>query len=664
MQFALSAAFLLVLTPLVAAGQAGRTAQPSMPVPEKAAEAYNQYLRARMLEDAGDVEGAIAAYKKAILADPTAADIPADLATLYLRESRANEAIAAAEQSLKIAPNNRDGHRVLGTIYASMAGRAPDRQRGGQNSGTQQTLARAVEHLEKAVEPSPNAVVDPNLRAMLAQVHMAMSNYDKAIPILVDLVKQEPGWQQGPGLLVEAYSGAGRGADAVAWLEEAAPGNPQLYTMLADFYGRERRWADAANAYEQALRRSPRSFDLRVRMASSLLNTGSRADVVKARDALREAVGMRGTDERALFLLSQAERRAGEREAAETTARRLIELNAKNPRGYYALAEALEEQRRLQPLVEALEPAVATFRSATDGGNALVMLLPHLGFAYQELGQNDKAISTFEEARKLSPDDPALAGYVIQAHLAAKNYGVAADLARAARGRNPKDLRLVRLEAQALRRAGKGAQALTLLEEVARAQPSEPEAHIMLAQGYVEANRAPQGVKVLQDAQAKFPGETSVTFQLAAALDKQKRFSESEAQFLQLIAKEPDNAPALNYLGYMLAERGERLDESVQYLKRALAIDPENGSYLDSIGWAYFKDGKLDLALDNLKRAADRLMANSVVQSHYADVLFKLGKYDEAIDAWNRALSGDGDEIDRNDIDKKIRAARQKLPKR
>ena len=114
----------------------------------------------------------------------------------------------------------------------------------------------------------------------------------------------------------------------------------------------------------------------------------------------------------------------------------------------------------------------------------------------------------------------------------------------------------------------------------------------------------------------------------------------------------------------MLAERGERLDESVQYLKRALAIDPENGSYLDSIGWAYFKDGKLDLALDNLKRAADRLMANSVVQSHYADVLFKLGKYDEAIDAWNRALSGDGDEIDRNDIDKKIRAARQKLPKR
>jgi tetratricopeptide (TPR) repeat protein len=139
---------------------------------------------------------------------------------------------------------------------------------------------------------------------------------------------------------------------------------------------------------------------------------------------------------------------------------------------------------------------------------------------------------------------------------------------------------------------------------------------------------------------------------------------ESEAQFLQLIAKEPENAPALNYLGYMLAERGERLEESVQYLKRALAIDPENGSYLDSIGWAYYKDGKFDLALDNLKRAADRLTANSVVQSHYGDVLFRLGKYDEAIEAWNRALTGDGDDIDRTDIDKKIRTARQKLPRK
>ena len=123
-------------------------------------------------------------------------------------------------------------------------------------------------------------------------------------------------------------------------------------------------------------------------------------------------------------------------------------------------------------------------------------------------------------------------------------------------------------------------------------------------------------------------------------------------------------ATALNYLGYMLAERGERLDESVGYLKKALTIEPENGSFLDSLGWAYFKAEKLDLAEENLRRAANQLKTNSVIQEHYGQVLFKLGRYDEAIAAWTRALNGDGDSIDKADIDKKIRAAKQKLPKK
>src|SRR5262249_4251986 len=130
-----------------------------------------------------------------------------------------------------------------------------------------------------------------------------------------------------------------------------------------------------------------------------------------------------------------------------------------------------------------------------------------------------------------------------------------------------------------------------------------------------------------------------------------------------IIARDPKNAAALNYLGYMLAERGERLDESVGYVKQALAIEPDNGSYLDSLGWAYFKADKLDLAEGNLKRPADQLQTNSVGPDHYGEALLRLGRYDEAIAAFPRALSGDGDSIDRGDIDRKIRAARQKLKK-
>ncbi|HKT80433.1 MAG TPA: tetratricopeptide repeat protein, partial [Vicinamibacterales bacterium] len=164
--------------------------------------------------------------------------------------------------------------------------------------------------------------------------------------------------------------------------------------------------------------------------------------------------------------------------------------------------------------------------------------------------------------------------------------------------------------------------------------------------------------------QQRLPAATILTFELGATYDKQKRPAEAEAAFRQVIAAEPDHAAALNYLGYMLAERGERLDESVDLVKRALKIEPDNGAYLDSLGWAYFKGGKLDLALESLQKAATQLTRNSVIQDHYGDVLLKLERYDDAISAWSRALNGDGDSIDRADIDRKIRAARQKLPKR
>ena len=201
------------------------------------------------------------------------------------------------------------------------------------------------------------------------------------------------------------------------------------------------------------------------------------------------------------------------------------------------------------------------------------------------------------------------------------------------------------------------------MEGVASKRANDPQAQIVLAQLYADANRGAQAIKVLQTAQTRFPANTSVGFELGAALEKQKRFADAEAAFRSVIARDPSHAAALNYLGYMLAERGERLGESVDLIKRALAVEPDNGSYLDSLGWAYFKDGQLGPAEEHLKRAADQLMTNSVVQDHYGDVLFRMGRFQAAMDAWSRALAGDGDSIDRGDVGDKIRSARQKLPR-
>ncbi len=652
--------------PLVAAGQTRQAAPRQQatsptPAPDRTADAYAQVLQAHVLADESKTEEAIAAYRRAIALDPTSATIPAELAELFFGENRPVDAQGAAEQALKVDDTNKQAHRVLGQVHAGLAGNAPDTRAG--RAQQQEQVTSAIEHLEKSLE-TPAKLTDIDVRALLSRLYVAAEQFDKAIPLLADIVKEAPAWRDGPSLLMEAYTGAGKTREAVTWLEESAPDNPQLYASLAASYARERRWVDAVSTYDLALKASPRSFDLRVNLAAVLMNTGSRADLLRGRDLLREALAMNANDERALLLLSQFERRAGDAAAAETAARKVIAVNARNPRGYFVLSEALEEQKKFQGVVDALAPAVAQFRGTANGAFALGSLLPHLGFAYQELGQYDKAIQTFEDARKLAPNDGAMIMYLVRAQMAAKNYTAAVDTVRVARVQSPDDLRLASLEATALRRGGKVDQGVAAMEEFFRRTQDDPDAYVAMSQVYTDANRGAQAVKVLQDAQSKFPAETGIAFELGTVLDRQRKFAESEVVFRQLLSKEPDNAPALNYFGYMLAERGERLNESVDYIKRALAIDPNNGSYLDSIGWAYFKDGKLDLALEHLQRAAQMLATNSLVQDHYAGVLFRVGRYDDAIAAWTKALSGDLDSVERGDIDKKIRGAKQKLPKK
>jgi tetratricopeptide (TPR) repeat protein len=655
-----------VSIPLAAAAQsaprAPRPAAAATASPEKVADAYAQFLLGHRFEENEDETSAIAAYKRAIELDPSAAEIPAQLAGLYLKQSKVQEAMAAAETAVKIAPANREANRVLGTVYAALSESSQDpAARGRAAAQADANLAKAIQHFEAALDGAV-AESDPNVRATLARLYVRSNAYDKAIPLLTDLVNQEPGWQDGPLMLVEAYAGAGRSRDAIVWLEERTAEDPRLLPALADFYERERRWPEAAATYSRAIQRAPRNAtDLKIRYASALMNAGGRDNLDKARTALTEVVAVRTTDIRSLYLLSQAQRRLGDVKEAEASARKVIAQNAKSPWGYYALAEALEARRQYQSVVDELAPVVAENRGKSAETFDVSILLPHLGFAYQEIGQHDKAIASFEDARKLSPDDPAIAGYLIEANIAGKKYGAAVDAAKAALAQHPNDLRLTRLEAEALRHSGKADQGIALLEEAVKHHEDDPTAYISLAQAYSDAERGAQAVKVLQDAQGKFPKDDGIAFELGTVFDKQKRFADAESAFLQVLSRDPENAIALNYLGYMLAERGERLDESVTYLKKALQVEPENPSYLDSLGWAYFKSDKLDLAESNLKRAADQLRTNSVIQEHYGQVLFKLGRYDEAIAAWTRALAGDGDSIDKADVDKKIKAARQKL---
>jgi Flp pilus assembly protein TadD len=156
-----------------------------------------------------------------------------------------------------------------------------------------------------------------------------------------------------------------------------------------------------------------------------------------------------------------------------------------------------------------------------------------------------------------------------------------------------------------------------------------------------------------------------------AMLERTKKYDEAEAAFRKVIELDAKNAGALNYLGYMLADRNVRLDEARDLVEKALALDPRNGAYLDSMGWVCFRQSKLEQAEQLLVEALDRMGTDPTVHDHLGDVYSKLGKTKEAIAQWQAsvkafeaALPGDDNDPDElAKVSKKLESARVRLAK-
>ena len=584
--------------------------------------AYYEFILARYLEANDDLDGAIAALLRAATLDPSSAEISAELSSLYGRQSRIKEAMAAGEQALKIDPDNVTANRVLGTLYANLVqssqpGAPLDRE----------NTERAIRYLEKS-----NVDGAVGVQLLLGRMYLRMGTWDKAIGIFSKLVEDEPDFTEAVSSLVQAYRGAGRQQDAIKLLRDQADTSAQLSIALGELYEGEGRWADAAEAYGRASQRRPRDLDLKVQWATVLLREGNISAVAQARSLLNAVTAENPSHVHALYLLVQVERQMANTAGAEALALQIVQADPRGVWGQYALAQVATDKKNYRKVIDTLEPLVAGWDARSDQGQGLnpARLYEQLGGAYLGLKHYDKAIDQLQRALATAPND----------------------------------LRLIGLQAQAFRESGQLDRGVGLLEDLLSKNDRRPAAYLALAALYVDAGRIPQALGVLDRTAAKFPGDTSVAFGVGAALDRAKHFEDAVRVFKRVIASDPNHAQALNHLGYILADRGERLPESVGYIKRALEIDPNNPAYLDSLGWAYFKLNQFELAEPQLRRAAADLATNSVIQDHLGDTLLKLGRYDEAIAAWQRALAGDGDSIERSAIERKIRSARDRAKKK
>jgi tetratricopeptide (TPR) repeat protein len=621
--------------------------------PRASSQAYYEFLLGRQLESEGAVEEAIAALERARRLDPGSAEPTAELASLYARQGRFDEARPLAEAALAIEPANIEANRVLGSLFAALA----DNDAKDPAVTPAEAARRAIDHLERG-RRRDGVEADPAIDLTLARLYLNTGKPDDAVRVLRRVLDDEPDLAEASVLLSRAETALGRPERAVAALESAASGNPRLLGSLAELYERQQRWLEAAATYERLSAMAPNSQDTRIRWASALLQTDSPEAFAQARVVLQPLLTAVPVEPRVLYLLSTAERRTKDFASAEATARTLIAARPDTPSGYFALAQVYEDQHLYGKAADVLGPAVARFAAQAEQPRELLTLIAHLGFAQLQSGRAESAIETFERGRTLSSGAVAFDTSLIQAYLLARKYDKAADLARAARLRRPSELPLAQLEARALSKAGRNDRAVVVMRDALAEHAEDVRAHLTLAEILQDASRAAEADQVLDRAAEQFPADLSVPFPRGALLEQRKDYSGAESAFRQALSRDPLHAPSLNYLGYMLAERGERLDEAVSLVERALAIDPGNGAYLDSLGWAFFKQKRVDKAEPLLRRAAEQAPANSVVQDHFGDVLWAAGKRPEAVAAWTQALGGDRDSIDPKVVEAKIARAR------
>ena len=453
--------------------------------------------------------------------------------------------------------------------------------------------------------------------------------------------------------------------EALKRAQAADPKSADIRAELAALYARQNKAAEAVDAAQQALKIDPSSGEahriLGLVYAAWAEGNGSppagRAPEQLRRDAIDHLTKILDTPAVATDLslqvtLGRLHMRVGQPDKAIPILEQVVSQAPFAVEPYTLLADARLAVGRVDEAAKALAMAaeIDPRRYAS------------LGELYERLGRWAEAAEAYSSGVAASRNPSRdlrlrLIGALLNTGEADATRR-ARDEANAILKTTPQDVRALVYIARAERQLGN----LTGAEEAARkvlsAEPKNASALFELAAIYNSTKQYARAVELSANAIKEYPDEPRFVYLHADALANTGKLDEATRLLQGLINKDPLNADALNSLGYMLAEHGVRLAEAVTLIERALKVDPENPAFLDSLAWALFKQGKAEEAEVPMRKAATALPNESVIQDHLGDVLARRGKSDEAITAWERALAGDGDGIDRAAVEKKIKDAR------
>jgi tetratricopeptide (TPR) repeat protein len=273
--------------------------------------------------------------------------------------------------------------------------------------------------------------------------------------------------------------------------------------------------------------------------------------------------------------------------------------------------------------------------------NALAILYEQLGHAYREEQNYSAAISTYQDMAKLGPEAQKRAQMLL-----IDTYRENRDLDRAIAETKklldaaPGDPNVTVTLAMLYAEKSDTDTATKLLSTLLRGNDSDQEIYLNIAQAQERGKKyddAEKSAAKAEELSADSDGKQSAWFLLGAIYERQKKFDLAEQEFRKVLDLNPNSASTLNYYGYMLADRGVRLAEATAMIQKAVAQEPNSGAYLDSLGWAYYKQNKLSEAEETLRKAVEHDSHDPTILGHLGDVYAKMGQTDRAAQFWERA---------------------------
>lgn len=528
-----------------------------------------------------------------------------------------------------------------------------------------------------------------------ARLFALQGEHSRSVEQLRLALASDPGRSELVLALAEAQARAGAPAKAeaiVRGLLEKKPDNVPALLFLGRLLYETDRPQRAREVLERVRKLAPREQEPYLLLAEMSLESGHPDDAVRTVQALADL----NRDTTGLRRLGMALLDRGEAETARALLERTVQIDPGDAEAQGALGEALEALgrpaeaeaaygRALERDPDSREVLLRAGRLALRSGSeprarayldrlASLDIGPEqslrIALTWLSAGKPAPAIRVLEQARAAS-DDPRLllALGLVQGKVgrwadAAKAYGQvpvgatgwkdavvqrglalarAGDRAGAERAtaealkQAPGDVALEAGHAAVLEAIGQPARAEEFLQARIRASGST-ELVTALAQIFSRTGSHAEAVSVLTEALKAHPRDEDLMYALGVVLQKSGATQESIARMREVVEVNPRNAAALNFIGYTLADRGEQLDEAERLVRRALALQPDSGAYLDSLGWVQFRRGDLVRATGTLERAAELEPDEPTILEHLGDAYGGASRRDAAVGAYRRAL--------------------------